>query len=120
MKQPVGCLNDVNEYRLEVEHFSRCIRFGVDPVIAIELAAVPHGSVGRPELADPKKAKRPTAAILRYLTLVHDEILNAFPPGKLPPVEELTTRTEKEMEPYLREPGSPGWKPVYALPRRGF
>ncbi len=88
--------------------------------IAIELAAVPHGSVGRPELADPKKAKRPTAAILRYLTLVHDEILAAFPPGKLPPVEEITTRTEKEMEPYLREPGSPGWRPVYALPRRGF
>ncbi|MCK4392599.1 creatininase family protein, partial [Candidatus Bipolaricaulota bacterium] len=88
--------------------------------IAIELAAVPHGAVGKPELADPKKAKRPVAAILRYLTLVHDEILDAFPPGKLPPVEEITTRTQEEMEPYLREPGSPGWKPVYALPRRGF
>jgi hypothetical protein len=24
------------------------------------------------------------------------------------------------MEPYLREPGSPGWKSVYALPRLGM
>lgn len=88
--------------------------------IAIELAAVPHGAVGKPSLADPKKAKRPTAAILRYLTLTVDQILEAFPPGTVPPVEEVTLRTKEEMEPYLKEPGSSGWKPVYALPRRGF
>jgi creatinine amidohydrolase len=59
------------------------------------------------------------AAILRYLTLVNDEILARFPAGTVPPVEMVTLRTAEEMEPYLREPLSPGWKTVYALPRIG-
>jgi creatinine amidohydrolase len=59
------------------------------------------------------------AAILKYLTMWNDHILEAFPAGKVPPVEEVTLRTAEEMEPYLREPLSPGWKPVYALPRIG-
>jgi hypothetical protein len=59
------------------------------------------------------------AAILKYLTLWHDDVLAAFPAGKVPPVEEVTLRTSAEMEPYLREPLSEGWKPVYGLPRIG-
>jgi creatinine amidohydrolase len=50
---------------------------------------------------------------------VNDEILEVFPPGTVPPVEEVTLRTEAEMEAYLREPLSEGWKPAYALPRIG-
>jgi len=57
------------------------------------------------------------AAILRYLTLVCDEILEAFPAGKVPPVEMVTLRSEEEMEPYLREPLSEGWKSAYGLSR---
>jgi creatinine amidohydrolase len=34
-------------------------------------------------------------------------------------VEEVTLRTAAELEPYLREPMSEGWKPVYALPAIG-
>ncbi len=86
---------------------------------AIEIAATPEGVVGKATHASAEKAKRPVAAILRYLTLVNDQILEAFPPGKVPPVEEVTLRTEAEMEPFLREPLSKGWKPVYALPRIG-
>jgi creatinine amidohydrolase len=59
------------------------------------------------------------AAILKYLTLVNDQILEVFPAGTVPPVEEVTLRTEEDMEPYLREPLSEGWKPVYGLPRIG-
>ena len=33
------------------------------------------------------EAKRPLAAILRYLTLLVDEIITAFPSGTVPPVE---------------------------------
>ncbi len=88
--------------------------------IAIEIAATPEGVVGSPTKADPRKAKRPLAAILKYLTLVIEEILEAYPPGKLPPVEELTLRTAEEMEPYLKEPGSPGWKSVYGIPKIGM
>ncbi len=86
---------------------------------AIEIAATPEGVVGKATRGAAEKAKRPVAAILRYLTLLNDHILEAFPPGTVPPVEEVTLRTAEEMEPYLREPLSPGWKPVYALPRIG-
>ena len=86
---------------------------------AIEIAATPEGVVGNAADAEAWKAKRPLAAILRYLTLLIDDILEAFPPGEVPPVEEVTLRTAEEMEPYLREPLSPGWKPVYALVQIG-
>ena len=88
--------------------------------MAIEIAATPEGVVGKPTLATAEKAKRPIAAILSYLTLTVDQILETFPPGTVPPVEEVTLRTAEEMAPYLKEPGSPGWKPVLGLPRRGF
>jgi creatinine amidohydrolase len=86
---------------------------------AIEIAATPQGVVGKARSASADKAKRPVAAILRYLTLLNDQILESFPATMVPPVEEVTLRSAAEMEPYLREPLSPGWKPVYALPRIG-
>lgn len=87
---------------------------------AIERAATPEGVVGKPSHSSARKAKRPIAAILKYLTLVIDEILEAFPPGTVPPVGETTLRTAQEMEPFLREPLSKGWKSVYELPKIGF
>lgn len=86
----------------------------------IELAAVPEGVVGRPTIGEAKKAKRAIAAILSYLTLVHDEISKAFPSGKLPPVEQTTMRTTKEMEPYLKEPFTEGWRPIYTIQKMGL
>jgi creatinine amidohydrolase len=86
---------------------------------AIERAATPQGVVGKPSLATPEKAKRPIAAILKYLTLLHDHILEAFPAGTVPPVEKVTLRTAEEMAPFLKEPFSEGWKSVYELPHVG-
>ncbi|MDN5313579.1 MAG: hypothetical protein PWQ68_2553, partial [Thermoanaerobacteraceae bacterium] len=86
---------------------------------AIERAATPQGVVGKPSIATVKKAKRPIAAILKYLTLLNDQILEAFPPGTVPPVEKVTLRTEEEMKPFLKEPFSEGWKSVYELPMIG-
>ncbi|NMB95318.1 MAG: creatininase family protein, partial [Clostridiaceae bacterium] len=74
---------------------------------------------GIPSLASARKAKRPIAAILKYLTLVNDQILEAFPAGTVPPIEKTTLRTEKQMEPFLKEPFSEGWKSVYELPPMG-
>ena len=48
-----------------------------------------------------------------------DGSTRAFPAGTVPPVEEVTLRSAAEMEPYLREPLSEGWKTVYGLPRVG-
>jgi creatinine amidohydrolase len=86
---------------------------------AIEIKATPEGVVGNAADAEAWKAKRPLAAILRYLTILVDDILEVFPPGEVPPVEEVTLRTAAEMEPFLREPMSEGWKPVYQLPAIG-
>ncbi len=88
--------------------------------IPIELAGTPEGVVGDPTLSSARKAKRPIAAILSYLTLVIDQILAAFPPGTVPSPEQVTLRSREEMAPYLLEPGSPGWKPVYGLISRRF
>ena len=86
---------------------------------AIEIAGTPEGVVGKPTLGDAEKAKRPVLAIMKYLVLLIDEILEAFPPGKVPPTEKVSLRDPKELEPYLREPMSKGWKSVYALPQVG-
>jgi creatinine amidohydrolase len=87
---------------------------------AIERAATPEGIVGKPSQATADKAKRPIAAILKYLTLLHDEILEAFPAGTVPPVDQITLRKPEDMEPFLREPLSEGWKSVDELPRIGI
>ncbi len=86
---------------------------------AIERYATPQGVVGKPSLASAVKAKRPIAAILKYLTLLHDQILEAFPAGKVPPPEKVTLRDPLEVEPFLKEPFSEGWKSVYELPHCG-
>ena len=86
---------------------------------AIEKAAVPEGVIGTPTKATARKAKRPIAAVLKYLTLLVDDILQAFPPGQVPPVEKVTLRTAEEMDPFLREPLSEGWRSVYELPHIG-
>ena len=86
----------------------------------IELASVPEGVVGRPTIGTAQKAKRTIAAILSYLTLINDEILAAFPAGKLPPIEKTTMRTAAEMEPYLKEPFTPGWRSIYSIPKMGL
>ena len=59
---------------------------------AIEIAGTPEGVVGKATHATAQKAKRPMVAILRYLTLLCDDILTAFPAGTVPPVEEVTLR----------------------------
>ena len=87
---------------------------------AIERKGTPQGVVGNPRLATPEKAKRPIAAILKYLTLVHDEILDKYPAGKLPPVDQITFRMEEELAPFLKEPLSEGWKSVHELPKIGI
>jgi 3-dehydro-scyllo-inosose hydrolase len=86
----------------------------------IELASVPEGVVGRPTIGTARKAKRVIAAILSYLTLINDEILQAFPAGKVPPIEKTTMRTEEEMAPFMKEPFTPGWRPIYAIQKMGL
>lgn len=85
----------------------------------LEIRATPEGVVGRAKLADAKKARRGVAAFLKYAETLINDILATYPPGKVPPVTEMTLRTEAEMEPYIKKPGSRGWEPVYGIPKRG-
>jgi creatinine amidohydrolase/Fe(II)-dependent formamide hydrolase-like protein len=87
---------------------------------AIERYATPEGVVGSPSKATPEKAKRPIAAILKYLTQVHDHIRAAFPPGTVPDPEKVSLRDPKEIEPFTREPMSPGWRSIHELPNVGI
>jgi creatinine amidohydrolase/Fe(II)-dependent formamide hydrolase-like protein len=87
--------------------------------MAIERAATPEGVVGKPSLADPRKAKRPIVAILKYLTLIHDQIHETFPAGTVPPIEKISLRSAEDLKPFLQEPLSEGWKSVYELPSIG-
>jgi 3-dehydro-scyllo-inosose hydrolase len=84
----------------------------------IEALATPEAVVGHPSYATAAKARRPVAAALEYLTLLVNEILEMFPPGEVP-VEGFTFRSREDLEPYLREPQSDGWKSVHQLPRIG-
>jgi len=61
--------------------------------MAIEISGTSAGEVGKATAGDARTAKRPMAATLSYLILVCDEILEAFPPGKVPPTEMVTLRT---------------------------
>ena len=87
--------------------------------IPLELVSTPEAVVGNATLADAQKAKRAIAAICEYLVLLNDEILQTWPAGTVPEPEKTTFRTNREMEPYLKEPGSRGWKSVYSLPKIG-
>jgi creatinine amidohydrolase len=87
--------------------------------LPLEVVATPEGVVGKATLGDAEKAKPAIAAICEYLVLLQTEILETWPAGTVPEPEKTTYRSNKEMEPYLREPGSKGWKSAYHLPRIG-
>ncbi len=117
---PTSYLFD-GHYDTSVESYRRPARWSEgEGHAAIERHGTPEGVVGNPRLATPEKAKRPIAAILKYLTLVHDEIREKFPPGEVPPVEMTTLRTKEELAPFLLEPLSDGWKSVDQLPKIGI
>ena len=84
----------------------------------LELRDTPEGCVGSPTLADPKKAKEGLEVLLDYLVKLHDDILEAFPPGKLPEAKLVTERSEEEINKLLKGPldggisiYSIGWPP---------
>ena len=85
----------------------------------IERYGTPEGVVGYPSRGDAFKAKRPIAAICKYITLMIDDMLENFPAGTAP-VEGFTTRPKEEVEPCFKEPLSEGWVSVHELPKRGI
>jgi len=87
--------------------------------LPLELVATPEAVVGKASLAKAGKTMRALAAICEYIDLLCNDILETWPAGTVPDPESTTFRTSEEMEPYLKEPGTEGWKSVYSLPRIG-
>ncbi len=81
----------------------------------LEVVVNPEGVVGSATKASAEKAKKPMASTLEYLNLLINDILEKFPPGKLPPIEEVTLFKQKEVEGYLKKPEEKGYKNPYRL-----
>ncbi|MCB7092900.1 creatininase family protein [Enterocloster bolteae] len=86
----------------------------------IERFGTPEGVVGVPSRGNPRKAKRPIAAICEYLTMMVEDILSKYPAGTVPAPEKFSLRPYEEIKDCLKEPLSEGWKSVHELPRRGI
>lgn len=70
----------------------------------IECVIYPEGVIGKPSLADPKKAYRSIEVCLDYIKKLHDDIITKFPPGVLPETQYLTQRPAEEIEALLKGP----------------
>ena len=86
----------------------------------IERFATPEGVVGKPSNGDPRRVKRAIAAICEYLTCMVEDILEAYPAGKVPDAEKFSLRPREEIEAALKEPLSEGWKSIHQLSKRGL
>ncbi len=82
---------------------------------AIEVIVTPEGVVGSATLADVEKAKPGLNAIMDYLEKLVVEIMAMYPPGKLPPTDRITQRTEEEIEALLKGPLQQGGRHLYTV-----
>lgn len=82
---------------------------------AAEVIATPEGVVGKGTLADAEKARAGLEAFFDYFEGLIREIMEKFPPGKLPPAELVTQKySEKELEDLLKGPLK-GGKHLYTV-----
>jgi creatinine amidohydrolase/Fe(II)-dependent formamide hydrolase-like protein len=112
---PVGYLPDGHFNKSASQRARPNLWWSVRNNTPLEVRATPVGVVGRATLADGAKAKRAIAAAVSYLTLLVEQILETFPPGESPPIEEVTLFDREEVEGYLKSPGDPGYRNPYQL-----
>jgi 3-dehydro-scyllo-inosose hydrolase len=83
--------------------------------IGSEVCIYPEGSLGYSTRSSAQKALPGVEAVLNYLEKLVNDIMEAFPPGKLPPVEEFTQKSSEEFKAVLKNPDDPEWKNLYVL-----
>ena len=81
----------------------------------ITVQIYPEGNLGPSTLASADKAVPGVEAVLDYLETLVNDILDAFPPGELPPADEFTQRSGPAFDAVLKEPLADGWKHLYTL-----
>lgn len=80
----------------------------------IECVTFPEGVIGKASLAEPAKAFKAIENVCNYLVKLHDDILERFPVGRLPPIELMTQRSKEEVEAILKGPTN-GGKHLYTI-----
>ncbi|MFQ6014639.1 MAG: 3-dehydro-scyllo-inosose hydrolase [Anaerolineae bacterium] len=81
----------------------------------IEVAAYKPGVVGKASLADADKAKPGVEVLLDYMVELVNDILERFPAGELPPIEQITQRKREDIEAVCKKPFEEGWRSIYTL-----
>jgi len=81
----------------------------------IEVTAYPEGVVGRATLAEAEKAAKGVTELLDYIEKLIRDILKRFPPGKLPPINEITQRVAEDVEAVVKGPLTEGGRSIYTL-----
>ena len=81
----------------------------------IEVVAYPEGCVGKATLAKAEKAKEGLINLLDYMVELINDVMERFPPGKLPPIKEITQRSEEEVEAVIKGPLAEGGRSIYTI-----
>lgn len=68
----------------------------------IEAICYPEGALGHAKEADPEKGRPAVEKICDYLVKLHDDILEKFPVGTLPPAELTTMRPKEQIDALLK------------------
>lgn len=113
--EPRGYLPDVHFNKSAAQRARPNLWWSVRNNTPLEMIATPEGVVGKATLASAGKAKPAVVGALRYLMLLIDELLEAFPPGTVPPIEEVTLFEETEVAGYLKQPEEDGYKNPYRI-----
>ena len=79
----------------------------------LEVLNYPEGVIGKPSLADAAKAEEGLEVLLDYLIKLHNDILEKFPAGELPPVELVTEQDRETMAALIKGPFK-GGKSLYS------
>ncbi|MDJ0923550.1 MAG: 3-dehydro-scyllo-inosose hydrolase [Acidimicrobiia bacterium] len=82
---------------------------------ALEVVVTPEGTVGDATLADPEKARGGVNAILDYLERLVNDIMEKYPAGTLPPIDQLSMRPKEEIEAVIKGPFEEGGRHIYTL-----
>ncbi len=81
----------------------------------MECICQPEGVIGDASNADAEKARRGVEKTLDYLEKLVNDILFAYPAGKLPPIDMMTQRNREDIEAVIKGPNEPGGRHIYTL-----
>ena len=84
-------------------------------LMGVEVQIYREGSLGPSTRARAEKALPGVEAVLDYLERLVNDILEAFPPGELPPAEDFTQRSGPDFDAVMKQPFEDGWKHLYTL-----